>query len=119
MTIKVIAAIFAVYESYKLLNTASFKVLIDQTKEAGKLENPPQLMQLMPDPFFRRVMIIELAYMIFALALLFTAYWYFTIVLFTLSIAIILLDTTGRKGTLILATGSAISLTLLMTIILA
>ncbi len=119
MTIKVIAAIFAVYECYKLLNTASFKILIDRTKGAGELENPPQLIQLMADPFFQKVMVIELAYMIFALVLLFTAYWYFTIVLFTLSIAIIMLDTTGTKGNLILATGSAISLALLMTIVLA
>lgn len=119
MIIKVVAAVFAVYECYKLLNTASFKILIERTKGAGEQEKPPEMMQLMADPFFQRVMLIELAYLIFALILLFTDYWYFTIVLFILSIAVILLDTSGRKGTLVLATGSAISAALLMTIVLA
>lgn len=119
MTLKIIAALFAVYECYKLLNTEPFKELIDRTKAAGGLEKPPQVMEVMTDPFFQRVMLIELAYIIFALILLFTPYWYFTIVMFTISVAIIMLDTTGRKGNLILIIGSAISAALLMTIVIA
>ncbi|MDO9535732.1 MAG: hypothetical protein Q7J85_10485 [Bacillota bacterium] len=119
MTIKIIAAIFAAYECYKLLNVEPFKELIERTKAAGNLDTDSQVMAVMTDPFFKRVMLIELSYVIFAVILLFTVYWYFTIVMFSFSIAIILFDTTGRKGSLILGIGSAISAALLMTIVMA
>jgi len=119
MTLKVIAAIFAAYECYKMLNTQSFKALIERTKAAGRPEEASQAMQVIKNPFFMRVMLIELAYMVFALILIFTAYWYFTIVLFTISFSVIMMDTNGRKGNLILGMGSAISAALLMTIVMS
>jgi hypothetical protein len=116
MTFKVvIAAIFAAYECYKLINTESYIKLIESTKEAGKSGETPLIIT---DPFFQRIMLIELAYIIFALILLFTAYWYFTLVLFTVSIVIIALDVTGKKGSLILGACSFICASLLMTIIM-
>lgn len=118
MTIKILAAFFAAYECYKLLNIQPFKELIERTKAASNLDTAPQVMQVMTSPFFKRVMLIEIAYMIFALILLFTVYWYFTIVLFTFSIALILVDTSGRKGSIILGAGSIISIILLMTIVM-
>jgi hypothetical protein len=114
MAIKVLAAIFAVYECYKLLNTEPFIKLIELTKEA--VESGAAAL-VTTDIFFRRIMIIELGYAVFALILLFTVYWYFSLVLFTISIAIIALDTTGKKGRLILGTASAICVILLMTIV--
>lgn len=119
MTIKIIAAMFAAYECYKLLNNKSFKELIEHTKRAGRQNEAPQIMEIMSSPFFQRVMLIEFAYIIFALVLLFTAYWYFTIVLFGFSIAMVFLDTSGQKGDLIIGIGSAVSAILLMYIVMA
>jgi len=119
MTIKILAAIFASYECYKLLNIEPFKELIERTKAAGSLNTDSDAMEILTDPFFKRVMLIELFYVIFAITLLFTVYWYFTIVLFSFSIAMFLFDTTGKRGNLILGIGSAISAALLMTIVMA
>jgi len=116
MTIKILAAIFAAYECYKLLNTEPYKKIIERTNEAGELGTTSFITT---DPFLRRVMLIELVYIIFAIILLFTVYWYFTLVLFTISILIIAVDTTGRKGSLILGACSAICAVLLMTIVMA
>lgn len=117
MVIKVMAAFFAAYEAYKLLNARAFSALIERMKAAGRLEKAPEI--IMTDFFFRRVLLIELAYLVFAFILLFTAYWYFSIVLITISIVVFLMDTTVRAGRLALGAGSAILAALLMFIVMA
>ncbi len=116
MLIKILAAFFAAYECYKMLNPSAYIKLIKQAKAAYQVE---ETAQFMADSFFRRVLIIELAYIVFAIILLFTQYWYFTVVLFLLSIVLFTLDTTGRRIRLLLTGGSALCAVILMIIVLA
>ncbi len=116
MYIKILAALFAAYECYKMLNPSAYIKLIKQAKAAYQIE---ETAQFMADPFFRKVLLIELAYILFALFLLFTPYWYFTAILFLLSIVIFTLDTAGRRIRLLLTGGSALCAIILMIIVLA
>ncbi|HAP32851.1 MAG TPA: hypothetical protein DCQ14_07360 [Firmicutes bacterium] len=117
MLIRVMAAVFAAYEVYKLLNAAAFCELYEQIKTVGNLETVRH--NMLKDPFFRRVLLLELTYMFFAFALLFTPFWYFPIVLGGTSIALTLADTKGRAGRIALSAASAILAALLMNIVTA
>lgn len=115
MIIKILAAVFAAYEFYKMLNADAFNHLIKRTKTADSLEKLPEVLA---DPFFRKTMLIEFFYIIFALVLLFTEYWYFTVILLGLNLALLGIDTTSRMGRLFIGTSSAICAALLVNIIL-
>lgn len=117
MELKIIAAIFAAYEAYKLLHAGAFSALIEQMKEAGHKGEAPQ--DILKDLFFRRVVLIELAYLLFAVFLIFTPYWYFTIVLMGSSAAVMLSDTKTTPGRLVMVISSAVLALLLMKIVLA
>lgn len=116
MILKVIAAIFAAYEFYKMLNADAFNELIKRTKTADRLEMVPEILS---DPFCRRTMIIEFFYVIFALALLFTEYWYFTVILIAVNLALLAVNTTGKFGRFFIGTSSAICAAILINIVLA
>lgn len=116
MFLKILAAIFAAYECYKMLNSGMYIRLIEQAKAAYQVEHPPEFMATV---FFRRVMLIEFAYIIFAIALLFTGYWYFTIILFLVSFLLFIMDTSKKYSNLLLSAGSAVCAAILMTIVLA
>ncbi len=116
MYIKTAAAIFAAYECYKMLNAGAYVKLIQKAKAAHRAEEAEQFTA---DPFFRRVLVLELAYIVFAIILLFTPFWYYTIVLFAISLLLFTLDPAGRMIRLLLTSGSAVCAVLLMYIILA
>lgn len=116
-TIRVMAAVFAAYEFYKMLNAGTYIRLIRETKELA--DQPADMSSFMANPFVQRVMLIEIFYIIFAVALIFTPYWYFTIVLFAVSLGVFSLVVSGRaQGSLIVSIGSAICALLLMRIVI-
>ncbi len=115
--LKIAAAFFAAYEAYKLLHAGEFSALIGQMKAAGRGEVSPET--LMQSVFFRRVAFIELAYLLFAVFLLFTAYWYFTLALIGASAVVMMMETGSRAARLAMATASAVLAALLMHIVLA
>lgn len=116
MIINILAAVFAGYECYKMLNGEAFIKLIRKLK-AG-LEDPGKEPLFERDPFLKRVLIIEVAYIVFALTLIFTQYWYFPIILFSLSFLLVLIETIMGINRWIFAAGSAICALLLVNIML-
>ncbi len=116
MLIKIMAAIFAAYECYKLLHIGAFSELIENLKLVGKTE---ERSLIEGNSFYKRVLFVEVCYLIFALVLLFTAYWYFTVVLLAISLSLFAIDTRTIAGKVILGMGSAVCVSLLMYIVLA
>lgn len=116
MIIKVLAALFAGYECYKMLNAGAFIELIKRIKSG--IEEPEKETSIKDDPFLKRVFVIEVAYAVFAIGLLFTEYRYFTLTLIILSIILILMEVITGISKGVFALSSAICALLLMTIIL-
>ncbi|RQD75498.1 MAG: hypothetical protein D5R97_05780 [Candidatus Syntrophonatronum acetioxidans] len=116
MIIKVLAAVFAGYECYKMLNAGAFIGLIKRIRSG--IEEPEKEKPIKDDPFFQRVFIIEGAYIVFSLGLLFTEYRYFTLALIFLSIILLLMEIITGISKGVFALSSAICALLLMTIIL-
>lgn len=116
MLMKIFAAVFAVYECYKMLHAGAYIAVIKKAKTA---HTPGETASLLADPFLRKILLIEIAYIIFAIVLLFTAYWYFTVILFSISLFLFALNPEGRLIHLLLITGSAVCAIILLTIIWA
>lgn len=116
MVIKVLAAVLAGYECYKMLNADAFIKLIKKMK-AG-LEGQEEGPLIQQDPLLQRVFLIEVIYIIFAVALLFTEYWHFTLVLLSLNFLLFLMEATTGISSWVFAASSAIFALLLMNIVL-
>lgn len=115
--IKVLAAVFAAYEVYKMLHAGAFIRLIENTRKLA--DEHAGLPAFMSDPFVRRILVIELLYIIFVMILIFTPYWYITIAIIAVSVFAFSMVAAERVGsTLILTIGSAICAMLLMIIVL-
>ncbi len=117
MLIKIFAAVFAVYEFYKILNAEAYMKIIRQAKTA--FDKDEDASKILADSFFRKVLLLEIAYTAYAVFLLFTAYWYFTLILLALSFILFVIDATGRTSSRILGAGSAVSAAVLVSIMLA
>ena len=88
------AIIFIMYEVYKMLNMGQLMPLIEHFEQYGKSKNPVEkeflLRHLTASPAIMWVIVLDIVYFIFALVLLFTAYWYIGFIILGLSFSKIL-----------------------------